>query len=192
MFAGIFLRQEPGRPGPKPLATGTGVDRSLQIKETGQDAGDVRFDDRDCLAESEGCYGVGGVASDTRQRANRIRRAWETPSMLLHNGQCGRPEISRTGIIAEPLPGMENVVLRGRGESGNGGEAAQPFIIIRNDRRDLGLLEHEFGNEDRVGIIGPAPWEIAAIRAVPGEKPAAEGRIRFDEENVQRLPAPRQ
>ena len=47
-------------------------------------------------------------------------------------------------------------------------------MIIRYDRGDLGLLEHEFGDEDCVRIASPAPGKIAAVAAVPAQKRPAE------------------
>ena len=174
------------------FATGTGVDRCLQIKETGQHARAVCFDDRDRLVESESRYGIGCVTSHAGQLADGIGRCRETASMLLHDRERRGPQISGARIIAESLPGMQNIVLGSGGERFDGREAPQPFVIVRDDRIDLSLLKHEFGNKDRVGIICSAPGKIAAIFAVPGKKRAAEGRIRFDKENVQRLPAPKQ
>src|SRR5438477_12383252 len=65
---------------------------------------------------------------------------------------------------------MENFPLGGRSERGKIGEAPHPLIIIRDDGSDLGLLEHDLGDEDRVGITSTAPWEIAAVLTVPTKK----------------------
>jgi hypothetical protein len=48
------------------------------------------------------------------------------------------------------------------------------MIVIRNHGSDLSLLKHEFGDEDGVGIVGAAPWEIATIMAIPAQKRALE------------------
>jgi hypothetical protein len=50
----------------------------------------------------------------------------------------------------------------------------EPFIIIRNYRGDLSLLEHEFGHENGIRIAGLAPREVTAMTAKPAEKRAAE------------------
>src|SRR3954463_6054707 len=111
--------------------------------------------------------------------------------MLLPNGPGSRVEIACAGVVAESLPGMEDVVFRRDGEGGEIREAPEPLIIIRDHRRDLGLLEHELGNKDGVRIGGAAPGKIAAVFAVPGTKGAPEfsgvaetGRV--DKTNVQR------
>lgn len=106
--------------------------------------------------------------------------------MLLADRDSRGPEISGPRIITEPLPGMENVGLGCVGENSDAGETPEPFIVIRNDGRDLGLLKHELGNEDRVGICRTSPGQIAAVYPVPGEKRAPErcdgGAIHVDEE----------
>ena len=47
-------------------------------------------------------------------------------------------------------------------------------MIIRNNAGDLGLLEHEFRDENSVGIAGLTPGQIAAVPAVPIHKRALE------------------
>lgn len=66
-MAGVAAWDELRSDGPKPLASGARVDRRLQVEDAGEDAGDVRFDDRDRLVEGEGGDGVRGVASNSRK-----------------------------------------------------------------------------------------------------------------------------
>jgi hypothetical protein len=111
--------------------------------------------------------------------------------MFLHDGLCGRAEITSSRVIAETLPAVQNFVLRSGGKSGEIGEAPHPLIIVWDDRGDLRLLEHELGHQDRVGISGTTPGEIAALFPIPGEEGVAErsgvrGRVHADRMNVQR------
>ncbi len=46
-------------------------------------------------------------------------------------------------------------------------EPPEPLIIIRDNGGNLGLLEHEFGDEDGVGIASLTPRELAAVLMVP-------------------------
>jgi len=70
-------------------------------------------------------------------------------------------KISRSRIITEAFPGVQNLRISRRSKRANGGKPAQPSIIVSNDSSGLGLLEHDFGNEDGVRIAGLAPGEIA-------------------------------
>jgi hypothetical protein len=69
---------------------------------------------------------------------------------------------------------VENIGFRGGGETGEIAKPAQPFIIVRDDGSDLGLLEHELRDEDRVGISGSAPGKIAGVFAIPADERAPE------------------
>ena len=44
-----------------------------------------------------------------------------------------------------------------------------PTFPVRNDCFDLGLLEHDFGNPDRVGIAGAPPGEVAGVFREPSD-----------------------
>ena len=92
---------------------------------------------------------------------------------ILHS-LSGGVEITRTGIIAESLPGVQDVVFRRGCECGEVGESAEPLIIIRDNGSDLRLLKHELGDEDCVRIACAPPGKIPATAAIPTEKQAAE------------------
>jgi hypothetical protein len=187
MFARVPSRQKLGRVRPELFASASGVDWSLQIEEPGENAGDVCFDQRDRLVESKGRDCIRGVTADAGQIADGIRRPWEATALLLIDGDRGGPQISGAGIIAEALPGVENFIFASGSKGSDRRKPAQPFIIIRNDGSDLGLLKHEFGNENGIWIRRSPPGEIAGVPAVPGKKRAAKGRVRFDKQKVGRL-----
>ncbi len=172
--AGALAWQELRGGRPEPLAPGVRIDGSLHIQQAGEDTGDVRFDDGDRLVEGEGGDRIGCVAADSREITNRFRVSWECAAMFFHDGNGRGAKISGARIVAEPLPGVENVVFRSGGQRREIGESPEPLIIIRDDRGDLGLLEHKFRDEDRVGIGRVPPGKIAAIFAVPGKESAPE------------------
>ena len=70
-------------------------------------------------------------------------------------------------IVAEAFPMAENSGLGGSGESGPGGESAQPAMIVGDDGGDTGLLAHELGNSDAVGRGMKAPRKRALVVAEP-------------------------
>ena len=76
-------------------------------------------------------------------------------------------EIASSSIIAQALPGVQNVRFSRSGKRANSGEAAQPPIIVRDNSGGLGLLEHDFGNEDGIGVAALAPGEIAFVTQKP-------------------------
>jgi hypothetical protein len=76
-------------------------------------------------------------------------------------------EIAGSRVIAQALPGVQNVRFSRSGKRADGGEAAQPPIIVRDNSGGLGLLEHDFGNQDGIGIAALAPGEIAFVEQKP-------------------------
>src|SRR5450759_2168385 len=67
------------------------------------------------------------------------------------------------------------------GERGDIGEALEKTAVIRNHRGDLGLLQHDFGDPDAVGIARALPRQVvAAVALVPGEQTRCEIGFIFD------------
>ena len=94
--------------------------------------------------------------------------------MPVHNRFCGGVEISRASVIAEALPRAKHLIFRSARQRGEIRKRAEPLVIIRDHGGDLRLLEHELGNEDRVGIAGATPREIAPMPTIPANKRAAK------------------
>ena len=94
--------------------------------------------------------------------------------MSIHDNSSGGVQIARPRVIAEALPRVEDVIFRSPSQRGKIGKAAEPLIIIRHNGGNLGLLEHELGDEDGVGIASLAPGEGAPVAAIPTKKRATE------------------
>ncbi len=77
-------------------------------------------------------------------------------------------KISCSRIITEAFPGAQNLRFSRGGKRADGGKPVQPPIIVWDDGSSLGLLEHDFGNQDGVGIVGLAPGKIAFALVEPG------------------------
>ncbi|MEY2502061.1 MAG: hypothetical protein QOI07_2395 [Verrucomicrobiota bacterium] len=180
MLAGIAGRQKFLGRSPELFASGAGVDRRLEIEEARENASAVRFDDRHRGVERERSDGIGSVAADPRQRGDRIEGAGEFAPVFFDDRDSRGAKVPGARIITEALPGVEDLAFRSRGERSEIRKAPEPFIVIRNDGGDLGLLEHELGDEDGVGVGGAAPGQVAGIFAIPGEDGTPEcPRARF-------------
>jgi hypothetical protein len=83
-------------------------------------------------------------------------------------------KVARPRVITEALPGMENIGFSRAGKRADGGETAEPSNIVRDHGGSLGLLKHDLGDQDGVGVTGAAPWEGASVAAIPGEKGSVE------------------
>ena len=106
--------------------------------------------------------------------------------MLVDYGDCSRAKIPGARVIAESLPGVQDFLLGRFCEGGEIRKTPNPLIIIRDHRRDLGLLQHEFRDQDGIRVLSAAPGQIAALQAVPFQKGTAkrgggQSRIHDDE-----------
>ena len=90
--------------------------------------------------------------------------------MSSHNGPRGDTKISCASVIPEALPRLQDVIFGSTSQRGEIGEAAEPLIVIGNDCGHLSLLKHELGDENGVGVVRLAPWEIAAVTAKPAQE----------------------
>src|SRR5207244_12932357 len=131
------------------------------------------FDDWDWLIESEAADGVRGVFPDSWKLLHLLDRSRETSAVSIHDGLCGGVQISRAHVIAEALPCAQHIVFGSASQCSKIREAAEPFIVIRNDGGDLSLLEHELRDEDGVWVARSAPMEVAAVAAIRTEEAAA-------------------
>ena len=69
----------------------------------------------------------------------------------------------RAQVVAEALPRPDGIRARGSGQVGHRRETRQPGVPLRNHPIDLCLLEHDLGDEHRVGIARAPPGQIALL-----------------------------
>ena len=138
-----------------------------------------------------------GVIADPRQRTQPGRIAWE-PTRRNHRAGAG-VQVAGAGVVAEPRPGGEHVLQRGGGQRPDGRETDQESFIVRDRRRNGGLLQHDLAEPDVVWIgglaRGGAPGQRPAVSVIPGEQRRGwEGhRERYEQRRTSRLwPAPGQ
>src|SRR4029453_8338726 len=154
---------------PEFFAANSRIDRGAHVEQSCEHTRAIRFHNWDWLMKSKSRGCVRRIAADARQFGNRRDIAGKgSPVSFLHN-LGGGMKISGAVVIAEALPGVEDIVLRSARNGSEARIAAKPFIIIRDHGGDLGLLKHELGDENCVRITGFAPREIAAMAAKPGE-----------------------
>jgi len=108
----IALRDKLRGKRPEFFTADCGIDRGAHVEQSGQNTRAIRFDDWDRLIESKGCDCVRDIAANARQFANRSDVAGQDPAVPIPHNPGGGTKVSRAGVIAEPLPGVEDVVLR--------------------------------------------------------------------------------
>lgn len=134
-------------------------------------ADDVSVENRPGLVEGDAANRAGGVAANARQGENIVEVSGEISAVFRDNNLGGALQIADTGVVAETFP--EFVEFGGRRAGGglNRRQLAHPTFVKRDHGFDLGLLEHDFGNPDGVGIVGAAPGEVAGVGGEPDEQP---------------------
>ena len=147
-----------------------GIDGFANIKKPRQNASSIGLDDWNGSIEREADHRVRGVFPDPGESPHLLDSARKASVVSIHNDYCYAVEISRTGVIPETLPGAKDFVFGSARQSGEIGKSQEPLVIVGDHRRDLGLLEHEFGHKDSVRITGPAPREITAMATIPTQQ----------------------
>ena len=83
-----------------------------------------------------------------------------------------RVQPARPDVVAERVPGLDDVALGRRGQRLERRIAVEPLVVLRQHAIDLRLLQHDLGDEDVIRIARLAPRQVASVPPVPGEQPA--------------------
>src|SRR5699024_7923077 len=87
----------------------------------------------------------------------------------------GALHVDGAAIVAESLPEADYLGGGSIREIVNGRERIEPTVVVGDNAIDLGLLKHDLGDHDPVGVTSMAPREIATVDLPPGEKMVADG-----------------
>lgn len=132
------------------------------------DAGDVSVEQGHCLVMDEAAecgFGVGSYAGE-RSELGWVR--WKGAAVVLDDDPGSGMECEGAAVVPESAPGCDDVGRGSGGKGMEGGPALEPGVVGGDDALYLRLLEHDFGDEDGVGVTGEAPGEVmAAVGAVP-------------------------
>ena len=114
------------------------------------------------------------IGADAGEREQRLLGVGKPSVVALDHGSRAGVQVAGTRVVAEPGPELQHVVERRGGELRDRRKALEEARIIRSDRLDGGLLQHDLGEPDPVGI-GPLagarpPRQHAAMAVVPGEQ----------------------
>ena len=97
--------------------------------------------------------------------------------MLAGDAPRRRVQVARPAVIAKAGPLAEHLILIRRRQCRQVGKAGQKTLVIGDDGFHLGLLQHDFGQPDRIGIALRAalPGQIvAAMPLLPGDQARGE------------------
>jgi len=78
-------------------------------------------------------------------------------------------KIAGTGIIAQPLPELQNIILAGSSQVFHLGIGLHKAFPIFPSLGDAGLLQDDFAEPDGIRVAGFAPRQFPAIFTKPTE-----------------------
>jgi len=108
----------------------------------------------------------GGCVSNSWQCSKESRIRWKHAAKLAHYDVRGFLQHERAPVIAKPLPVRKNVAERSRGKRVKIWKRANEWLVLCEDSAGLRLLEHEFRNQNSIGIAGVPPGKIALMLCV--------------------------
>ena len=86
---------------------------------------------------------------------------------------CRAVQVAAAGVIAQPGPQVQHLVLARRGQRLYARECLHKALEVGDNRFDLGLLQHDFRHPDPVGAGVMLPGQVLA--PVPVEPCRARG-----------------
>ena len=136
----------------------------------GEHAGDIAVEDRNRLIEGDAGDGARRVASNPGQIQHVLETFGESTVVIADDDVRRFPEIPRARVIAKPFPKFQHLFRSRAGQRFYSWQFVHPAFPVGNYRFDLGLLEHDFGNPNRVRIVRVPPWQIARVPIEPLEQ----------------------
>ena len=127
--------------------------------------------------KGKGAYARSGCRTYSGKRLELLCVLWQLPAQL--HDRSGRPvKGERPAVVSQPLPLVEHVRGVRLRERPHGREAGEPALPAAVHARGLGLLEHDLGDPDGIGIPRAAPGKVAVELPPALEHERAELRER--------------
>jgi len=82
--------------------------------------------------------------------------------MLVAHALCGPVQVTRAGVVPEPRPQVQHLIEPGVGERADVREARHEALVVRDDGRDLRLLQHDLRDPHPVGAALELPGQVVA------------------------------
>src|SRR6266852_1459884 len=83
-------------------------------------------------------------------------------------------QVARPAVVPQSFPKPQHVTFLGRGQICQSRKSFEKAFEVRNDRRHLRLLQHDFADPDMVDIPATAPGKVPAMAIEPGEERTAK------------------
>src|SRR5882672_5429911 len=95
--------------------------------------------------------------------------------MQSNDGLRSGVQITGPRVVAQPAPQRQDIVERRCRERLHAGKTRKEAPVVRNNGGNLGLLQHDLGEPDAVGIARPLPRQVVApVTGLPAHQPAGQ------------------
>ena len=139
-------------------------------EQPGDDPFHIAIHHRRRPVEGDGGDGGGGVGADAGKCLEFLCGFGEVSGEVSAYRLGASLQVAGAGVIAKPLPGVQHIVEACLGERADVRPTHREGSEIGDHRGDGGLLQHDLGEPDAVGIGAPAPpWRRAEA---PRQRPS--------------------
>ena len=147
---------------------GTLAGESCDSESAAQYAFDIAIEDGGVCSKAEGSDGICRRATNAGQRRQCQRMLRKVSAVIAHHTLRTTMQVAGAGVVAQPAPQTHDFIDRRSGKISKLRKARQKACVIRDDRSNLGLLQHDFGKPDAIGVSGVLPRQIMpAVGFVP-------------------------
>ena len=155
---------------------GAGFHRIVrQQKEPADDPDDISVHRGHRNPVGNGSDGAGGIGADAFDFSEKSRIGGQNAPIIPHDLPCALVQIPGPGIISQPLPQLQHVLLRRLRQSPKGGEPVQKTAVIVQHGLYPGLLQHSFADPGPVGIMNASPGQHPGTPVIPGQQGFRDG-----------------
>jgi hypothetical protein len=118
--------------------------------------------------------GCGGITADPGQGAQGVGGVRNLAAKFGDHLPGGLVQEAGAAVVAQAAPQGQHRFQGSRGQGRDGGERRQKPAVVLEHGRDAGLLQHDLGDPDPVGIVVLPPGQVAPVQGVPGQQRPAE------------------
>jgi hypothetical protein len=111
--------------------------------------------------------GADHVPADAGEIGERSRIVWNSAPVPGLDQARGAMKVSGAPIIAQPFPDSEDFLLISFRQIAQGRKRMKETLEVRDDSRNLGLLQHDLADPDAIRISILPPREAALMREEP-------------------------
>lgn len=152
---------------------------SVADKNSKEEPGDVRVDDRHPLPERKALHRTHRVRAQSLEGAEGCRVRGQPPTVFRYDFARDRVESSRTDVVSQRPPGAGRLTRSRRCQGLHRREPLKPLFVLGLDPVHLGLLQHDLRDQNLIRIAGSSPREVASVSVIPAEEAIAKTPSRW-------------